>query len=335
MSSIAVITGGTAGVGRATVRAFTEAGYDVAVLARGRAGLDATVAEVLAAGRRGLAVPTDVADHEAVERAGEQVERELGPIDVWVNCAFSGSLAYFWDTTLPEYRRMTEVTYLGQVHGTAVALEHMRPRDRGVVINVGSAMSSRAIPLQSAYCGAKHAIKGFTESVITELAHEKSNVKLCMVQLPGLNTPQFSWNLSRMPRHPRPVAPVFQPEIAAKGILFLARHPRRNMWVGIATTYTILGERLAPKLVDLYLARFGVAGQQTSADLERREPNVFHPGDEDRDAGARGSFTREAWDHDPQLWASTHRRGLLAGAAAAVGVAATAAYRSRRSGARS
>lgn len=330
MSKIAVITGGTAGVGRATARAFTGAGYDVAVLARGRAGLDATLAEITAAGRRGLAVTVDVADHQAVEDAADQIERELGEIDVWINCAFSGSLAFFWDTSLDEYRRMTEVTYLGQVHGTAIALRHMRPRDRGVIINVGSAMSARAIPLQSAYCGAKHAIKGFTESVITELVHDKSHVQVCMIQLPGLNTPQFSWNLSRMPGHPRPVAPIWQPEVPARAILFLAEHPRRNMWVGLATTYTVLGERLAPKLVDLYLGRFAVNGQQTSRDLLRRDPNLFHPGDAEFDAGARGSFSDEAWNRDPQLWASTHRRELLAGATAAVAAAVGAvAYRSR------
>ncbi|MFR9800916.1 SDR family oxidoreductase [Pseudonocardia sp. RS010] len=311
-----VVTGGTAGVGRAAVREFAEAGYDVAVLARGAAGLKAAEEDIRAAGRKkALAIPTDVADTEAVERAAQQVEDELGPIDVWVNVAFSGSLAYFWDTTDEEYRRMTEVTYLGQVNGTRAALARMRPRDHGVIVNVGSAMSYRSIPLQSAYCGAKHAVKGFTESVGTELAHEKSRVKICMVQLPGLNTPQFDWNLNKMPEHPRPVAPVFQPELAARAIRFVAEHPRRNIWVGLSTAYTILGERVAPALVRAYLARTGVKGQQTQADLPRHGSNVFAPRDDDADRGAHGAFDDQASSHDPVLWASMHRGALLAGAA--------------------
>ncbi|MGN6131458.1 MAG: SDR family oxidoreductase, partial [Nocardioidaceae bacterium] len=271
---VAVVTGGTAGVGRATVRELANAGYDVAVLARGQAGLDAAVKDVENAGRRGLGISVDVADHAAVEEAAERVERELGEIYAWVNVAFVGSLAFFWDTDMDEYRRMTDVTYYGQVYGTRAALRYMRPRNRGVIVNVGSAMAYRSIPLQSAYCGAKHAVKGFSESVMTELAHEKSKVKVCMVQLPGLNTPQFTWNLNKMPKHPMPVPPIFAPELPARAIRFLIEHPRRNMWVGVATAYTILGERLAPKLVDIYLGRYGVAGQQTRADLPRRGSNL-------------------------------------------------------------
>jgi NAD(P)-dependent dehydrogenase (short-subunit alcohol dehydrogenase family) len=318
MTKTAVVTGGTAGVGRATVRELAAAGYDVAVLARGQAGLDAASDDVKAAGRRALAVVCDVADAEAVERAAREVEEGLGEIDLWVNVAFVGSLAFFWDTTLEEFRRVTDVTYYGQVYGTRAALARMRPRDRGVIVNVGSAMAYRSIPLQSAYCGAKHAIKGFTESVMTELAHEKSKVRVCMVQLPGLNTPQFTWNLERVEGHPRPVAPVWQPEVAARAIRFLAEHPRRNMWVGLATAYTILGERLAPKVVDLYLGRYGVAGQQTSADLPRRGSNLDEPRDAEVDAGAHGPFDDEAWSVDPQTWASEHRRELLGAAAVTV-----------------
>lgn len=317
MTRTAVVTGGTAGVGRATVRALAAAGYDVAVLARGQAGLDGAVADVKAVGQRALPVVCDVADPDAVERAAQQVEEGLGEIDLWVNVAFVGSLAFFWDTTVEEFRRVTEVTYYGQVYGTRAALARMRPRDRGVIVNVGSAMAYRSIPLQSAYCGAKHAIKGFSESVMTELAHERSRVRVCMVQLPGLNTPQFTWNLRRVDGHPRPVAPVWQPEVAARAIRFLAEHPRRNMWVGLATVYTILGERLAPKIVDLYLGRYGVAGQQTSADLPRRGSNLDEPRDAEADAGAHGPFDDEAWSRDPQTWVSVHRRGLLATAAAA------------------
>ncbi|HET6257766.1 MAG TPA: SDR family oxidoreductase, partial [Pseudonocardia sp.] len=241
----------------------------------------------------------------------------LGEIDVWVNVAFTGSLAFFWDTTPEEYERMTRVTYLGQVNGTRAALARMRPRNCGVVINVGSAMAYRSIPLQSAYCGAKHAIKGFTEAVSTELAHERSKVRVCMVQLPGLNTPQFSWNLNKMPHHPQPVPPVFQPELPARAIRFLAEHPRRNMWVGISTAYTILGERVAPSLVKYYLARTGVKSQQTTADLPRYGSNVHSPSDDDTDRGAHGSFDRRAHSRDPVLWASMHRSAILSGFAAA------------------
>jgi NAD(P)-dependent dehydrogenase (short-subunit alcohol dehydrogenase family) len=291
--------------------------------------LAAAAEDVRSRGGRALPIAVDVADYGAVQRAATQIEDELGEIDVWVNDAFVGSLAFFWDTSMDEYRRMTDVTYFGQVHGTHAALARMRPRDRGVIINIGSAMAYRAIPLQSAYCGAKHAIKGFTESVMCELAHEKSNVKLCMVQLPALNTPQFSWNLNKMRRHPMPVPPIFQPELAAKAIVFVAEHPRRNMWVGLSTALTILGERFAPKLLDLYLGRTGVKSQQTDEDAPRRGANVFEPRDQTRDAGPHGSFDSKAHDKDPQLWLSTHRRAslsMLAGAALA-GVAAAAVRR--------
>lgn len=310
---VVVVTGGTAGVGRATVREFAQHGYDVAVLARGRAGLEEAVKDVQAAGGKSVGIPTDVADNDAVEAAAGQVERELGEIDVWVNVAFVGALAFFWDTTPEEYRTMTDITYMGQVNGTRAALERMRPRDHGVIINVCSAMSYRSIPLQSAYCGAKHAVKGFTESIITELMHEKSKVKICMIQLPGLNTPQFNWNLNKMPEHPMPVAPIFQPELPAKGILFLAEHPRRNMWIGISTAYTILGERLAPKLADFYLARTGVSGQQTNQDLPRLGSNLNQPSDEDADQGAHGPFDDKAHAKDPVTWLSLHRREILSG----------------------
>jgi NAD(P)-dependent dehydrogenase (short-subunit alcohol dehydrogenase family) len=315
---VAVVTGGSAGVGRATVREFARRGYDVAVLARGDAGLRGAAEDVRSAGGSALPIPVDVADYESVQRAATQVEAELGEIDVWVNVAFVGSLAFAWDTGIDEFRRMTEVTYFGQVHGTLAALARMRPRDRGVIVNVGSAMAYRSIPLQSAYCGAKHAVKGFTESVMCELAHEKSNVKLCMVQLPGLNTPQFNWNLNKMSQHPMPVPPIFQPELPAKAIVFLAEHPRRNMWVGVSTAYTILGERIAPKLLDLYLGRSGVKSQQTSEDAPRLGSNVFEPRDQDEDQGAHGAFDDQAHRRDPLLWCSRHRRAIISVAAAGV-----------------
>lgn len=323
---VAVVTGGTAGVGRAAVQELSRGGYDVAILARGAAGLDGAAADVRKAGRRALPVPADVADYEAVRQAAARVESELGPIGVWVNVAFAGSLAFAWDTSMPEFRRMTEVTYYGQVHGTLAALERMRPRDRGVIINVGSAMAYRSIPLQAPYCGAKHAVKGFTESVMCELAHDKSKVRLCMVQLPGLNTPQFNWNLNKMGKHPVPVPPVFQPELPAKAIAYLAEHPRRNMWVGISTAYTILGERLAPKLLDWYLGRTGVKSQLTDNDLPRLGANVFEPRDEAEDQGAHGPFEDKAHALDPQLWLSAHRRAVLAGLAAATATAGAIAF---------
>ncbi|NHD19495.1 MULTISPECIES: SDR family oxidoreductase [unclassified Actinopolyspora] len=310
---VAVVTGGTAGVGRAAVRALAASGHDVAVLARGRAGLDGAVADVEGAGRRALALPTDVSDHSAVRAAAGRVEEALGEIDVWVNAAFVGTLTFATDSDPSEFRRVTEVSYYGQVHGTLAALERMRPRDSGVIVNVASAMAYRAIPLQAAYCGAKHAVKGFTESVRTELVHERSAVKLCMVQLPGLNTPQFNWNASRMPRHPMPVPPIHQPELAGRAIAFLAERPRNNMWVGISTAYTILGERLAPELLDLFLGRTGVDSQQTDRQLPRWGSNLFEPRDEEVDRGAHGSFDGRARSADPVLWMSMRRRALLAG----------------------
>jgi NAD(P)-dependent dehydrogenase (short-subunit alcohol dehydrogenase family) len=318
-------------VGRATVREFARRGYDVAVLARGAAGLKGAAEDVQEAGARALPLAVDVADAEAVSQAAATIESELGEISVWVNLAFVGALTYSWDTSPEEFRRMTEVTYYGQVYGTLAALRHMRPRDQGVIINVGSALAYRGIPLQSAYCGAKHAVVGFSESVMCELAHEKSKVHLCMVQLPAINTPQFSWNLSRVWRHPMPVPPIFQPEIAARGIAFIADHPRRNMWIGLSTAYTVLGERVAPLLLDRYLGRTGVSAQQTSRNSPRLGPNLWQPRDDMADQGARGAFTDQARNDDPQLWLSKHRREILLGAAMSVitGVVGITAFRSR------
>lgn len=327
---VAVVTGGTAGIGRATVRAFAAAGYDVAVLARGQAGLDATIADVEQAGRRGLGIPTDVAELAQVESAADRVEAELGPIQVWVNCAFAGSLAFFWDTTPQEYERMTAVTYYGQVHGTRAALRVMRPRDNGAIVNVSSAMAYRAIPLQSAYCGAKHAIKGFTESVLTELIATKSNVTIGLVTLPGVNTTQFSWNLNKMPGHPRPVPPIVQPEVCARSIVFSAQHPRRNMWVGISTAYTVLGSRVAPLVVDWYLAKTGVTSQQTGDELPRWGSNVFEPRDADADRGARGSFGSSAAEHDPVSFVARNRLASLAAAGTTLAAATVGVTRYRR-----
>jgi len=327
---VAVVTGGSAGIGRAVVRELAAHGWDVAVLARGTAGVEQAVGEVERAGGRGLAVEADVADPQQVRDAAAQVEAKLGPIELWVNDAFTGNLRFFWDTDDAEFRRITETTYYGQVNGVRAALEHMRPRNRGVIIQVGSALAFRGIPLQAAYCGAKHAIKGFTESVITELRSEGSAVRVCMVQLPGVNTTQFDWNDSEFDRHPQPVAPIFQPEVCARAVRYLADHPRRNMWVGYSTAYTILGNRVAPWFLDWYLARTGVQGQLSDKPGPRYGSNVFQPRDEDHDRGAHGMFDRTAHRHDPWSWSSMHRAALLTAASVAAAVAGVAAIRRRR-----
>ena len=314
---VAVVTGGSAGIGRAVVRELAAHGYDVAVLARGRAGVDGAVRDVEASGARALGICCDVADLSDVDAAATQVEQELGEIDVWVNVAFVGALRYFWDTDDHLFRRITEVTYFGQVNGTRVALARMRPRDRGVIVQVGSALAFRGIPLQSAYCGAKHAMKGFTESVIAELKHERSNVKVCMVQLPGVNTTQFNWNDNEFDKHPMPVPPIFQPEVAARAVRYVADHPRRNMWVGVPTAFTILGNRVAPWLLDWYLGRTGVNGQLTDETGPRLGSNVDAPRDDAVDAGAHGMFDEKAHERDPWSWLSMHRAAFGAGAVAA------------------
>jgi NAD(P)-dependent dehydrogenase (short-subunit alcohol dehydrogenase family) len=322
---VAVVTGGSAGVGRAIVREFAANGYDVAMLARGRAGVEGAVHDAEQAGARALGIPADVSILAEVEAAAAQVERELGPIDVWVNDAFVGGLRFFWDTDDETYRRITDVTYLGTVNGTRVALSHMRARDRGVVVQVGSALAFRGIPLQAAYCGAKHAITGFTESVVTELRHEHSKVRICMVQLPAVNTPQFDWNDSEFEQHPMPVKPIFQPEVPARAVRYVAEHPRRNIWVGASTAATILGNRIAPGLLDRYLGRTGVKGQLTDEPGPRFGSNAEVPRDDDDDAGAHGMFDAHAHPHDPWSWASMHRSAFGAGAVVAATVAAATA----------
>jgi NAD(P)-dependent dehydrogenase (short-subunit alcohol dehydrogenase family) len=312
---VVVVTGASAGVGRAAVSAFAERGADVALLARGQAGLDAAAKEVTAAGGRALPIPVDVADADAVDAAAQRVEDELGPIDVWVNDAFSSVFAPFMDITADEFRRTTEVTYLGFVNGTRAALARMRPRDRGVVIQVGSALAYRGIPLQSAYCGAKHAIQGFTESVACELGHDNSRVRITMVQLPAVNTPQFSWVLSRLSRRPQPVPPIYQPEVAARAIVWAADHPRREWWVGASTAATLIANAVAPGVLDRYLARTGYDSQQTD-EPERpdRPANLWEPVDEHDDHGAHGSFGDQAHPRSLQWPLTTHRRTVWAAA---------------------
>jgi NAD(P)-dependent dehydrogenase (short-subunit alcohol dehydrogenase family) len=266
-----------------------------------------------------------------VEAAADRVEAELGPIEVWVNNAFVGSLAFFWDTSVEEFDRMTDVTYRGQVNGMRAALRHMRERDRGSIVNVSSALAHRAIPLQSAYCAAKHAVKGVTESVRTELRATGSRVTVSLVTLPGVNTPQFDWNLNKLEKHPMPVAPIFQPEVCARAVVHAARHPRRDTWVGVSTIYTILGNRIAPAFMDLYLARTGIDGQQSDQGGPRHGSNVFEPRDEDADRGAHGAFDGQAWSSDPVSFLGRHRRTALTGlGAAALGTLGTLVGRGQR-----
>ena len=320
---VVVVTGASAGVGRATVRAFARRGASIGLLARGREGLAAARAEVEAAGGKALVLPTDVADADQVERAAGAVEAQLGPIDVWINNAMVSVFSPVRETTAEEFRRVTEVTYLGYVYGTLAALRRMMPRDRGVIIQVGSALAYRGIPLQSAYCGAKHAIQGFTESLRCELLHERSKVRVTMVQMPALNTPHFGWVKTRLPRKPMPVPPVYQPEVAAEAILWAADNDRREVYVGFSTAAAIIGNKVAPGLGDWFLSRTGYESQQYDGAVDPNRPDNLWghvPGDQ----GAHGSFDNQAREKSWHLWVTTHRSALTfaAGAAACAALAA-------------
>jgi NAD(P)-dependent dehydrogenase (short-subunit alcohol dehydrogenase family) len=337
-SRVVAVTGASGGIGRAAARRFARHGDKVALLARGEAGLDAAAEEIRRTGGTALVVPVDVADAKAVDEAAALVEQELGPIDVWVNDAFSSVFAPFTEVSMEEFRRTTEVSYLGYVYGTHAALSRMVPRDRGVIVQVGSALAYRGIPLQTAYCGAKHAIQGFTEALRCELLHDGRHVYVTMVQMPAVNTPQFEWVLSRLPRRAQPVPPIYQPEVAADAIFYAAGHPRRReYWVGGSTVATLLANAVAPGLLDRYLARTGYRSQQTAQPRNPQQPaNLWHAADADdragtgHDFGAHGSFDDQAHPRSRQLWASQHH-GLLAGAAAALaGAGAVAGYLVRR-----
>jgi short-subunit dehydrogenase len=298
--SVVVITGASAGIGRACAQLFAERGYDVGLIARGPDGLAGAVADVEQAGSRAVAVPADVSDAEAVEKAARSITEELGPIDVWVNNAMATVYGPFLDISADEYRRVTEVTYLGFVNGTRAALHQMMPRDRGVIVQVGSALAYRGIPLQSAYCGAKHAIQGFTDSVRCELLHDRSAVRVVEVHMPAVNTPQFRIQRSKLSRRTQPVPPIFQPELAAEAIWHGAHHRRRQIWVGFPTVYTILGDRLAGPLLDSFLGRTGYASQQLDEPRPADDPDNLYdpiPGDH----GAHGAFDNQAKPHSRQL----------------------------------
>jgi NAD(P)-dependent dehydrogenase (short-subunit alcohol dehydrogenase family) len=314
-------------VGRATARAFASAGADVALLARNETALDAARREVEAAGRRALVCPLDVADASAVAAAAARAEAQLGPIDVWVNNAMVTVVSPVAELRPDEVRRVTEVTYLGTVHGTLAALQHMLPRNRGSIIQVGSALAYRAIPLQAPYCGAKFAIRGFTDTLRTELRHARSRIRLTMVQMPALNTPQFEWCRTRMPHEPQPVPPIFEPEVAARAIVWASRHRRREIFVGGSTALAIWGTKLIPGRLDRYLARTGYSSQQTSEPVEQgREENLWTspPGDH----GARGRFSERAHRSSGVLWWSMNRNWILGTAAALA--AGTLFMRNRR-----
>ena len=307
-----MITGASAGVGRATARAFARHGAKLGLLARGGDGLEQARKEAGTA----LAVPTDVADAEAVERAAAAVEEELGAIDVWVNNAMATVFSPFAELTPDEFRRATEVTYLGTVHGTMAALRRMRARERGTIVQVGSALAYRSIPLQAPYCGAKAAIRGFTDSIRCELLRERSRVHITMVQLPALNTPQFDIGRTRLPRHPKPVPPIYQPELAAEAIVWASSQRRREVYVGGSTVAAAVGAKLAPLAGDVYLARSGFEAQQAEEPVQPSRPdNLFEPVPGDR--GAHGTFDAEAKSRSFQCWATKHRDSLLSAAALA------------------
>jgi len=322
-----VVTGASAGVGRATAVAFGARGDRVGLIARGEEGLQAAAQEVRAAGGTALVLPCDVADADAVDAAAQRAEDELGPIDVWVNCAMAAVLAFVHETDAADVRRVTETTYLGCVHGTLAALRRMRPRDRGVIVQVGSTLAYRAIPLQATYCAAKFAIRGFTDSLRTELLHEGSGVRVTMVQLPGLNTTQFTWVRTTLRRQPRPVAPVYQPEVAADAIVHAAEHPRRELWVGASTPLLITGNKLAPWLGDRYLARTNVDAQQTPDPIDPGRPDYLYGPLGDR--GSHGPFDGEARGSSVQLALAKRRRALTLAAAATTAGAVGAALARR------
>jgi NAD(P)-dependent dehydrogenase (short-subunit alcohol dehydrogenase family) len=323
-----VVTGASAGIGRATVRRFAGQGARLGLIARGRERLDATAREVEELGGEALPLPLDVANASAVDDAARQVEEQLGPIDVWINNAMATVFAPVRETTPEEFRRATEVTYLGFVWGTMAALRRMAPRNRGSIVQVGSALAYRGIPLQAAYCGAKHAIQGFTESLRAELIHDGIDVHLTMVQLPALNTPQFSWSLTKLPGHPQPMPPIFQPEVAAEAIEYAAHHRRREIYVAWPAVRTILADKIAPGGLDLVLGRIGYREQQLDEPVAAdRQSNLFEaaPGD----WAAHGRFDDRARERSLLLWANLHRGwlGIVLGAGSALAAVGAAARR--------
>lgn len=328
MSRVVVVTGASAGVGRAVAREFAKEGAHIGLIARGRERLEAAQREVEEAGGKALVLPADVADAGGIEQAADRVERELGAIDVWVNNAMTTIFAPFHEIAPDEFKRATEVTYLGCVYGTMAAIKRMRQRNRGTIVQVGSALAYRSIPLQSAYCGAKHAIAGFTDSLRSELIHQKSAIHLTMVHLPAMNTPQFSWCRTRLPRQPEPVPPIYQPEVAARAIVWASSHRRREIYVAWPTVKAIYGQMVAPGYADEYLAKYGYTGQETQQPVPPDRPDNLYesvPGD----YAAHGIFDARASDSSPLTWMDLHR-GIVGAGAAALAVAGALFLRPRR-----
>ncbi len=316
---VVVVTGASAGIGRAVAQEFAKRGAHIGLLARGHDGLEGARKEVESLGGKALVLPADTSDPDQVEAAARAVEEEFGPIDIWVNDAMVSVYSPVKEMTPEEFRRVTEVTYLGYVHGTMSALKRMLPRDRGTIVQVGSALAYRSIPLQSAYCGAKHAVQGFTESLRSELIHDGSNVHITMVQMPSVNTPQFEWTRSRLPNKPQPVPPIYQPQVAARAVYWAAHHRRREIYVGAPAAVAIIGNKFAPGFGDWYLGKTGYKSAQTDQPADPDRPdNLWEP--VPGDWGAHGPFDDRSYSFSPQLWATTHRSWLVL-----AGVAATAA----------
>lgn len=317
---VVMITGASAGIGRATAQAFARRGAHIGLLARDRERLEAARDEVEKLGGRGLVLIADVSDEKAVQAAAEKLEKEFGPIDIWVNNAMASVFSPIIEMEPDEYRRVTEVTYLGYVWGVLAALRRMRPRNRGVIVQVGSALAYRGIPLQSAYCAAKHAIEGFTDSLRCELLHDKKNIHVCIVEMPAVNTPQFAWVKSRLPNKAQPVPPIFQPEVAADAIVFAATHRRREIYVGFPTVMAVIGNKIAPGFLDRYLARTGFKSQQTKQRKDENQPdNLWQP--VPGDFGAHGAFDSRARRFSWQFWWDKHRLVGFCSAAVLIAVA--------------
>jgi NAD(P)-dependent dehydrogenase (short-subunit alcohol dehydrogenase family) len=326
---VVVITGASAGVGRATALEFARRGAKIGLLARGREGLEAARRDVEQAGGEAIVVPTDIANNNEVDAAAEAVEYRFGPVDIWINNAMVSVFSPVKKMKPEEIKRVTDVTYLGSVYGTLAALNRMLPRDRGHIIQVGSALAYRSIPLQSAYCAAKAALRGFTDSLRVELIHDKSSIRLTMVHLPAINTPQFSWTKTRMPRKSQPVPPIFQPEVAARAIAWAADNDRRELWVGWPTMQAIIGNKLAPGYLDQKLATTGFEDQQYNGPVDPDRPNnLWEP--VEGDFGARGDFDHRSRDFSSQFWVTTNREKLGLTAVGLVGAAVAGFFSLRR-----
>lgn len=320
-SEVVVVTGAASGLGRAIAEEFGRHGAKVALLARSEENLQRAKEEIESLGGTGLVLPVDVSVAEQVEEAAEQAERELGPIDIWVNVAMVGVFSPVKEMTSEEFKRVMDVNFIGYVNGTLSALKRMLPRDRGTIVQVGSALAYRGIPLQAAYCASKHAIQGFMDSLHTELIHDGSKVHATMVQMPALNTPQFEWVKTRLPRHPQPVPPIYQPEVGARAVYWAAHHCRRELYVGMPTTIAIVGNKIAPSFADWYLGKTGYNSQQTNEEVSPdRKDNLYEP--LPGNWGAHGRFDAKSHGTSRQLWLTTHRASLaLAGVALAAGAA--------------